>query len=263
MARGNRKPQGQPQPKSRPPSAMPSLPIAGDKKDSVPGSDPSRGRQEKQEEPRRSHTVTIILAVFPCLIGALAGGTWVLWDRWTDEIGEHQKTVGRAERAEVREQGLLSDRDQLRQKIAELEKDKADFKKLHPILEFYGPHVKFTTSYDIPKEAGSILWTGNCPATPCLSIMMRGITTSANGSLEAGLGIAGLWEGFSVSDYSLYTYVTPRRGCRSIFEAGKYKVTVVVEEVQYSRLTIGIGATVLDPPRFGFFNFRTNECPES
>jgi hypothetical protein len=248
MARGGRKPRGQFKPKSQAPSAISYSPTGGDKEDSTPGSNPSKGWWEKQKEPRVSHlAVEIIVAVSLGCLGILAGGTWILWDRWTDEIGQHRKAIDQAQRAEQRESDSISERNQLRQLVANQRQKITDLEKLSPILKFYGPRTMLVRSFDLPKEAGQMLPWGNCPKDPlwapaddlCIRFMLLGIQKGPNGVEVAQFGLQAVRDTYRVNfDLRLLP------GCRAVFAASVYEVTFAIEEVHYLSVKALVGISL-------------------
>ena len=130
MAKGNRKPQRQAKMGPRPESGTSSLPTVVHKKNQDPAAESSKSWWEKQREPRVSHlTVTIIVSILLALVSVLAGGTWILWDRWTDEIGDHEKTRGELAREKGLRETAITERDQGRKELADLSKKYAELEK--------------------------------------------------------------------------------------------------------------------------------------
>jgi hypothetical protein len=178
----------------------------------------------------------IIVTVLVALIGVLAVGTGVLWDRWTDEIGEHQKTTGKAERAEASEKRANSERDELKQEVSDLRKENSDLKKWHPILEFYGPRAKYMASYDLKKEIGHSLRIGKCPEVPCFVFTMKDM-----GLLS--LGIAREDMGFNPEVGTIGLRL--KQGCKAVFTVDAYEVTFVIEADHIEDVRAGIGISLL------------------
>jgi hypothetical protein len=230
------------------------------KKDSAPGPVPSTGWWEKQKEPRVSYlTVTIIVAILLGFIGVLAVGTGVLWDRWTDELGKHEETRGRAERAEGRERGVMSERDRLRQEITDLRKKNTELES--PRLKFYGTRAKIISSYDLPKEAGASLVFGNCPEVPCFLFTIDDIHKTLEGIDHASMTMEGVWDERELTPFKMGFLLSLKVGCTSTFTASVLEVTFAVESVQYASVRVGIGISLAPSSQEGVKLLDTG-CPE-
>jgi hypothetical protein len=198
-------------------------------------------------------TSGITVAVLVAIIAALA-------QRWFTEMGEHEKTRGELAGEKASNESGIVERNRLRMGLAALQKDNADFKKLHPILNFYGPRAKFIASYDLKKEIGSKLAIGNCPGEPCIQLMLRSMIKDLAGRPIAILGVGGNWEGNVDPDISFGFPLAMIRGCRGIFEAGPYQITFVIEEDRLTDIKAGVGISILGRFQVGI---RTvgSDCP--
>jgi hypothetical protein len=193
-----------------------------------------------------------------------------LWDRWTDEIGEHKKTVGRAERAENRKRDMMSERDRLLQDITGLRKENEDLRLLAPILTFYGPEAKIVMNYNLNKEVGSFVTFGHCPKIPCFRITLLGIHKADRDLIEAlglsedtsvaELRLSGAWEGAPSGTINGFTApLALLRGRSVTLEMNVYNISFVIEIDRISYLRAGIG---LSPGTLSEKGFRTGKRGE-
>ena len=67
---------------------------------------------------------------------------------WVAEYREHESTKAQLARAEKDKDQVTGERDQARKELKDTRQENADLKKLHPILEFYGPHAKLIPDFD-------------------------------------------------------------------------------------------------------------------
>jgi hypothetical protein len=238
MAKGNKKPQSQAEVGSRPQTTKPLEPKPT-QRDNEPTPASSKSVWEGLKKSR-----TFYEAISVALLVAIIG---VLWDRWTDEIGEHQKTTGRAERAEQRVSDLISERDQLRQLVANQLQRISDLEKLSLFLKFLGPRTKLVRSFDLPKEAGQVLDWGDCPkdqirapsSDTCIRFRLIGIEKRPNGVDVARFMLLGVRDTYA-SVFSLLLL----RGCSAVFTASVYQITIAIEEVEYSSVKALIGISL-------------------
>ena len=183
------------------------------------------------------------------------------------EVRSHEETRGKLAREEKAKNDAITEReqarterDQSRKELADLRKENAEVKALHPILAFYGPRAKYTASFDLKKEANSQVRLDRCPGQPCIILTLTEITKEADGTDYARAVVSGDWEGYN-ADMAGVGFGQPiERRCRSIFEAGPYQVTFVVEEDRVRDIRADFGISI--------GNFREGirlnkqDCPE-
>jgi len=167
--------------------------------------------------------------------------------RWTEEIGAHQKTTARLERAEERLVKQTPELENLRKKNEELE-------RLHPILQFYGTHAKIIRSFDLKKEVGSRLTIGNCPQTPCFVFAIQQIRDDL-----ARLAVGDIGEGAPHNNLTTIG-LTLKKGCRTDFQMSEYAVDFVIEDDRIHALSAGIGISIASSPTEGL-TLGTSTCP--
>ncbi len=233
-----------------------------------------QGRKESSDRPdafwrkvgrrlRESRTLLEAIVV-TVVIGGLVGALIIVWDRWTDEIGEHQKTTGRAERAEERERKLISERDQLAETLKTVQQENTGLKQKYPLLAFYGPRSKIVTSYDLRKETGSQLHVGNCPRSPCFLFTLGNMVEEPGSGPKASILFRGEWEGWPRSSPNAYAHsLSIKRGCYVKFEVPSYDIIFVIEEDRVSDLRAGIGISLASSPqiRRGIYMIESR-CPK-
>jgi hypothetical protein len=253
MAKAKRKPQGRPRASSTSQTAVSSSPNRGhDKSNELSANSSPRWRGKLYD-----HWVELVAGGFVVLFVSL----------WVTEYREHEGTkqqLARSEdsrkQAEDGQKQVMAERDQIRRELASLRQENADLKKLHPILEFYGPYARYTASYDLPKQAGSLFSMGKCPNEPCIEVEFREISKGADGLAAVVLRIGGEF-GISAHGRPIIVRVPTRRNCKVTMTAGSYKITVAIEEEQFQVLKVGVGASVINPPQSGIFRVEP-ECPE-
>jgi hypothetical protein len=197
---------------------------------------------------RESRTLLEALIVAFFIAGSV-GACLIMWDRWTDEIGEHQKTMGRAECAEERERNLILERDQLARELKDVRQENADLKQKYSLLAFYSPRSKIVTSYDLRQETGSQLRFGNCPRSPCFLFTLGSIKKDADGVLMARLFIGGEWEGLTAIPQGFAAWLPLKRECYFKLAVPSYDIIFVIEEDRISDLRAGIGISLASSPR--------------
>jgi hypothetical protein len=162
---------------------------------------------------------------------------------WVAEYREHESTKAQLARAEDGKKQATDERDQARKDLKRLQTENVDLRKLHPILEFYGPHAKLIASYDLKKEVGRTLLVGNCPRAPCILITLRGIR-KYNNEESAEFLISGDWTE-PIPDYQLMMSfkLIIKQGCSSILKGRLYDITFVIEEDRITDLRAGVGVS--------------------
>ena len=160
-----------------------------------------------------SKKLTVSSIVYPIVVTILVGIVGVVAQRWLTEIGEHEKTRGELSRERESKGTVTTERNQLKEAVADLRTKNARFEQLHPILKFYGPRAKVIASYDLKKEAGSPFAIGSCPEAPGFRIRLLGIRQSGNVE-TADLALGGIWEGMIARSDNAFGISLPlRRRC--------------------------------------------------
>jgi len=240
VAKRNKRQRGPLKSESRPPSAMPSSPTTGDKKDIGPNLDITRSQPEKQQEPKDSHTVAIILAVFGTLISVLAVMTGVLWDRWTDEIGDHEKTRGELRHEKGLKETAIAERDQFKKEEADLREKIADLEKRLPNLKFYGPGANMVVNFDLKTDIRNYVTAGRCPQEPCFRITLLNLERQSGGiPYRVVFGFSGVW------DRNLLLSPIPvplplKKACSRPLEVRGYTITLVIEDTDVTSLRASV-----------------------
>jgi hypothetical protein len=194
------------------------------------------------------------------VLGGVCGGLFLLW---LGEWRAHEETRGKLDREETAKQTVTAERDALKTREADLQKENDEIRRLHPILQFYGPSTKLVTNYDLKKEAGSMVEFGACPQKPCFRITLLEMEKDSYGAPQAArLGFSGTLDGVEFHLPQAITYsLSLKQGCRITFEVGSYDITFVIEEDRINHLKAGLGISRGPAGRAGW-RARDGKCPE-
>jgi hypothetical protein len=189
--------------------------------------------------------VTFLLAV----ITFLGNRNGVLYQRWLTEIGDHEKTRGELAREKDAKGIVTAERDQFKKELADLRKENVELKRLHPILEFYGPRAKLVRGYDLRKDPGEVLAIGNCQQGLCFLIRLESIDDTPVTGAVPRVSFGGVWPGFEAQLGSVEYGLSLKRECRITLEVPSYDTMFVVEDDRMSSLKAGIGISSASSPR--------------
>jgi hypothetical protein len=254
MAKGKRrrKPQANPNPVQAARSVVPSEPIAipalryanREVRETTPK--PHRGAREGL----RDYWREVVIA------GLLVGLCLLFVGLWAGEYRAHEETKGKLDREQTAKTIALTERDQARKELEGFQKENAELKRLHPILEFYGPRAKLVTSYDLIKEVGASISIGPCPAAPCYRLRIDGIREK-DGITEATIGLSEAWKNAERGGvYEMGVGMPLKRGCSMTFLTSLYDITFAIEDDGYNFLRAGIG---LSPGTYFDGGFKTKQ----
>jgi hypothetical protein len=181
----------------------------------------------------------------------LGGGLVGLGLLYLVEYRGHESTKARLARAEKDRDQVIGERDQARKELKDTRQENADLKKLHPILEFYGPHAKFIANYDLKKEVGSTLALGNCMGAPCIFIGIRGIRQHNNVE-RAEFLLSGNAEfflsrnretGMPSYQYMHSFHLIIKQGCSFTFKSRLHDMTFTIEEDRMTSVRAGVATS--------------------